>query len=117
MHDAVARSLTLLVMVGMVIQLAVIFYVLNGQHDGCERSKLDRGANAQGWRTAQTARLQTLAEEEDISYEETKRLLLIEQKPGEPHNLTAARQYEVTADGLEKRSRVSCPGDFLGGIL
>lgn len=55
------------VLIGMAVQILVISYVfvteyldrkdmVSGQRAGCERNKLDRKDNAEGWRIAQDAR-------------------------------------------------------------
>lgn len=68
-----------------------------GQLAGCERGKLDRAANAAGWRTAERARRAT----------------------GTPTDLAAADRYSAIAAGLEQRSRIDCarvfpdPGSFI----
>lgn len=57
---------------------------------GCERGKLDRAANAAGWRTAETAR----------------------RASGTPNDLIAAARYDRIASGLETRSRIDCAVAF-----
>lgn len=57
-------GLAKLILIGMCVQLLVILYVfyqsyegrvdvVTTQRAGCERAKLDRNANARGWRIAQ----------------------------------------------------------------
>ena len=57
-----------LILIVMVVQMVVIGYVfyssyisrsalVDYQRGGCERGKLDRSANARGWRIAESARL------------------------------------------------------------
>ena len=63
-----AFRLGALILMGMVIQLMVIGYVfytdykgreqtVEAARKGCERDKVTRAANAQGWRNAEAARL------------------------------------------------------------
>lgn len=61
--------------------------VVDSQRRGCERGKLDRAANAQGWRIAQQARLAD-------------------------GQVEVARQYARIAAGLEARSRIDCAAVF-----
>jgi hypothetical protein len=61
---------------------------------GCERNKLDRAANATGWRTAEV-RLQAQYERDP-----------------QPSDLKALRKYNRIATGLEKRSRINCAKQF-----
>lgn len=67
--------------------------IVDFQRRGCERGKLDRQANALGWRTAEAAR----------------------RADGQ---LVIADRYARIASGLERRSRVNCrdaypdPGAF-----
>lgn len=83
-----------LILIGMAVQLAVIFYVfistyqgrkdlVDSQRAGCGRGLLDRTANAQGWRIAEGARLA----EGDIG---------------------VAAKYNTIASGLEDRSHINC---------
>lgn len=58
----------------------------DSQVAGCERGKLDRSANATGWRAAERARRQT----------------------GTASDLIAAEQYARIAAGQEERSRLDC---------
>lgn len=66
-NNKALRYLAELVVIGMVVQLLVICYVgyssytarvdlIESQRAGCERGKLDRSVNAQGWRIAEKAR-------------------------------------------------------------
>lgn len=64
--------------------------LVHSQRRGCERSKLDRAANASGWRTAEHAR----------------------RASGTPDDLMAARRYAQIATGLEDRARVDCTRQF-----
>ena len=86
--------------------------LVDSQRNGCERGKLDRGANAEGWRTAQTARMNTLAKDLDISYKEVEILLQAVPQADDPPDLVAARRYDKIAAGLEKRSRINCAEAF-----
>jgi hypothetical protein len=61
---------------------------------GCERSKLDRNANAAGWRTAQ------------------RRLQSQYDRDPQPTDLRALRRYRRIAQGLERRARVECAVAF-----
>lgn len=90
----VSKSLAKLIMAGMLVQLAVIVYVayatsqwhdslVQSQRDGCERIKLDRVANARGWRIAEDARRATGDE-------------------------AVALRYGKLADSLEERSEINC---------
>lgn len=67
--------------------------VIDTQRLGCERSKLDRQANALGWRAAEEAR-RTAAQH----------------STGEARiaNAKAAEQYKAIADQLSARSRIDC---------
>lgn len=69
--------------------------IVNSQRAACRRGKLDRAANAAGWRTAEAARLAT----------------------GTPTDLIAAGKYGAIAEGLEQRSRVDCAAAFPGPSL
>lgn len=84
----------ILILIGMLVQLAVIGYVfyssyegrkdlVKSQRAGCERGKLDRSANGEGWRIAEGAR----------------------QASGD---YTVAAQYDIIAVGLEDRSKIIC---------
>jgi len=55
----------------------------NSQVAGCERGKLDRKANSEGWRIAEAAR----------------------RADGQ---FAVAAKYERIADGLEERARIDC---------
>jgi hypothetical protein len=57
---------------------------------GCERGKLDRAANAKGWRAAEAAR----------------------RRSGTASDLRTAKLYAGIASGLEMRSRVVCETAF-----
>lgn len=118
-----AGSIVKLIIAGMLMQLVLVGYVFGQAYDNrvevvdnqraaCERGKLDRGANAQGWRTAQVARTKTLAKEMDISFAEVSQLLLQDPKAGDSPDLTAARKYNAIAEGLETRARIDCTVAF-----
>lgn len=64
--------------------------LVGSQRSGCERGKLDRLANAEGWRAAETAR----------------------RASGTVNDLRAARKYQRIAEGLEDRARVKCDDVF-----
>lgn len=92
------RSLTQLILIGLVLQVSVVGYVfvtsysgrkalVASQRGGCERSKLDRLANAQGWRNAEKAR----------------------RADGQ---IALADEYARIAHGLEKRGRIVCSTVF-----
>lgn len=113
----------MLVLASFVLQLGGLSYVFYQSYQGrselvtdnraaCERGKLDRGANATGWRTAETARLTSTAELLDISYVEAKALEKHELTPDDPPDLVAARKYDKIAFGLEKRSKIDCANAF-----
>jgi hypothetical protein len=78
----------ILVMIVIVVSIWVSSYqgrvnLVDSQRQGCERGKLDRVANARGWRIAQEAR----------------------QREG---NIRIANAYADIAVGLENRSHVDC---------
>lgn len=96
--NRIANLFAKLVLVGMCIQLLVIGYVFiteyNGRTDvvtaarqGCERDKLDRKANARGWRIAEEAR----------------------RKEGQTK---VADDYAKIAGPMEKRSRINCKARY-----
>lgn len=116
-------SVVKLLIAGMVCFLLLVGYVffqayqgrtdlVNSQRAGCERAKLDRAANAEGWRTAQTARLRTLAETMHISFDAVKQVLKQKPSSGDLPDLVAARRYDSIAAGLEDRSRINCTEAF-----
>lgn len=88
------------------------FELVASQRAGCKRSKLDRRANALGWRTAQKARMESLAQDLDIPLKEVKVLIPQKAKAGDPPNLTAVRRYDKIAQGLEERSEINCAKAF-----
>lgn len=103
----------------MLLQLGVIGYVfyqsyagresvVDASRLGCERSKLDREANAIGWRTAETAREHSVAQELHISLKKVKQLVKTKRGVNDVPDLVAAREYDRIAKGLEVRSRISC---------
>lgn len=98
MNEKMIVRLAQLIVIGMLVQLAVICYVfysnyqgranvVQAQRAGCERSKLDRGANAEGWRNAQKARIAS-------------------------GDFAVARRYGEIALGLELRSKINCAKAF-----
>lgn len=69
--------------------------IRDAQVRGCERGKLDRRANARGWRTAERARRQT-AENPNVD-------------PRERRDAShAATTYQVISLELSRRSRIVC---------
>lgn len=64
--------------------------LVHSQRAGCERGKLDKRANARGWRAAEAARVAS----------------------GTPNDLKAAHKYAVIAYGLEQRARIPCSRAF-----
>lgn len=118
-----ARTIVRLVLACLVLQLVVVGYDIihnykerthqvSDNREACERGKKDRAANAEGWRTAETARLSTVAEQLDISFAQAKALEKHELTPDDPPDLIAARKYDKIAFGLEKRSKISCAQAF-----
>jgi hypothetical protein len=118
-----AQRVTRLVIGCMLLLLVVIAFVayssyasrldlVDAQRAGCERTKIDRVANAEGWRTAQTARMSTVAKEMGISVDEVKKLLDAKPKPGDLPDLVAARRYNKVASDLEGRSKLDCKVAF-----
>lgn len=98
-HEALAK----LVFIGMIVQLFVIGYVfysgyerrvdtVTAQRGGCERAKLDRAANASGWRIAEDAR----------------------RAAGQ---IEVADKYGALASDLEARSQVDCSVAFPDATL
>ncbi len=97
-NNATARKLTILILIGLFVQLGVIGYVyisgkvrdhnlVSSQRAGCERSKLDRLTNAEGWRIAQEAR----------------------KAEGQ---LDVAAKYDSIATRLEERGKIKCKEVF-----
>lgn len=82
--------------------------LVHSERVGCERGKKDRKANAIGWRAAEFARLDTLAQTLHISFKEAKARLDTKPTPREVPDLVAARQYAKIASGLERRGRIDC---------
>jgi len=93
-----ALEMVKLVIIGMLIQLGVMMFVwysdyhqrselVTAQRAACERSKLDREANAEGWRIAQVARKDT-------------------------GDFIVSARYAHIAFGLESRSRIVCADKF-----
>lgn len=112
-----------MILIGLCVNLAVIGYVfyqsyagreavVKATRNGCERGKRDRKANALGWRTAEMARINGVAQQLDITLFEAEKM--IKQKPerSDSTDLIAARNYDKIATGLERRSRISCPKAF-----
>lgn len=120
-HAVVA--LASLVVLGMVVQLGVIAYVKITDYqndketvqllrDRCEINKTDRRANAVGWRTAQVARMSTVAQNLGISMDEVEKRIEQKPQPSDSFDLVAARKYDRVAGGLERRSRINCAKAF-----
>lgn len=86
--------------------------LVNAQRASCARGKFDRRDNAKGWRTAEKARLSTLAEAQNVSYNTVKDLIVLDPKPDDPPDLVAARRYAHISASLESRSRISCTEAF-----
>lgn len=86
--------------------------LIASQRGGCQRAKLDRKDNALGWRTAQTARMETLAEKLDIPFKEVEHLIPQPARKDDPPDLTAIRRYNKLAQGLEDRSEINCAKAF-----
>lgn len=118
-----ASRLAKLAITFFLVILVVIAYVLwqsyegrvdlvNSTRSACERGKIDRSANASGWRTAEMARLVSAAEVLHISIDAAKQTLPQKPLPNDPEDLTAARRYSQIAAGLEERSRINCVHAF-----
>jgi hypothetical protein len=123
MTKEMGRHLVKLLIIGMVCFLTLIGYVLWQSYEGradlvtasrtaCERGKLDRGANAQGWRTAQVAREKSLAQALHISDRAVAQLVQADPSPNDPSDLMAARRYNRIANGLERRFQIDCKRAF-----
>jgi hypothetical protein len=89
-----AQKFTVLIMIGIAVDFGTVIYVgyanyqgrvalVDAQRKGCERGKLDREANATGWRTAQAARLAS-------------------------GQFAVAKKYGEIAAGQEARSKLDC---------
>lgn len=111
--------LATLIMIGFGVGLLVLGYVLyqsyagrvdlvKAQRTGCERGKLDRTANAEGWRAAEAARLASLSKQMHISIDDAWGLVAQPRQPNDPPDLIAAWKYDRIAHGLEVRSRIPC---------
>lgn len=97
-NEKMLFSLAKLIFLCMVVQLLVILYVgwssysgrqdlVESQRNGCNRGKMDRAANARGWRIAEAARR---AEGQEV----------------------VAEAYQNIAEGLEERARIDCIDAF-----
>jgi hypothetical protein len=86
--------MAILIIVGMIVQLVVIGYVfwssyegrkdlVTSQRLGCRRGRLDRNANAEGWRIAEAARSAS-------------------------GDYAVAARYDIIAVGLEERANINC---------
>lgn len=97
-RERVYLRVAVLQMVATLALVLVVFYTAaQGREDlrqsqlrGCERGKLDRSANALGWRTAEHAR----------------------RASGTPDDIKTANRYARIAGGLELRSRIDCARAF-----
>jgi len=96
--DDIAYKLAKLAMIILVINLFVLGYSIYSAHEarkdlvisqrgGCERGKLDRNSNAEGWRIASEAR----------------------RRDGQYH---VAQKYADIALGQENRGMISCENVF-----
>lgn len=111
-----------LLFVGVLISVTIAFAanavgqnrLASSQRAGCERGKVDRVDNADGWRTAQAARLASLAKETGLPVSVTPALTLTPRRVDESPDLTAARRYDRIAFSLERRSRINCVALFPG---
>lgn len=112
-----------MIIIGLIVNLGVIGYVfyqsyvgreavVKASRRGCDRSKLDREANAVGWRTAEVARIHGAARQLHIALDDAEALIPQKPWPGEPTDLSTARKYDQIAKGLEARSRISCSKAF-----
>lgn len=97
-NDNLLYNVAKLIVLGLVVNVFLVGYIFwtgyEGRRDlvasqraGCNRGKLDRGANAKGWRIAEGAR----------------------RADGE---IEVANKYNDIASGLEKRSRIVCSEAF-----
>ena len=96
--DSAAEKVVKLLLLVLVVLLCTIAYtffaayegrkdLVKSQRAGCERAKLDRAANASGWRNAEAARRRD-------------------------NDVDVANQYAEIADGLEERSKIDCATAF-----
>lgn len=124
--DKQTRNILLLgrlIVIGMIVQLMVIGYIfyanyegrvdlVQAQRRGCRRGKLDRIANADGWRAAENARVSTAAKTLHLFPDEV--MVIVRRKPrrGEIPDIKAARRFNRIADGLEKRAHIDCRKQF-----
>jgi len=108
-----------MILIGLAVNLAVVSYVFYQSYVGretvveasraaCVRSKLDRRAEAYGWRTAEQARLATLAKSMGVPLAQANKLIVLKPHHGDPPDLVAARKYAGIAVGLEERNRLTC---------
>lgn len=118
-----ARKLVRLIIGVFIVNLMVLSYVFYQSYKGredlvtnnraaCEPAKRDRAANALGWRTAEIARLQTTAEQLDISFGRAKAMEQNKPPMVGPPDLVAARRYNKIAFRLERRSKIDCSKVF-----
>lgn len=123
MNDETAYKVVKLILLAFIVLLFTMAYSAWNAYDGrrrlvesqqaaCERGKRDRGANALGWRTAQIARLNTVASRLKITYAAAEAQLYKKPKRNDISDLVAARTYEIISDGLEARSKIDCKRVF-----
>lgn len=123
MNDDIVHKLARLVVLCFVLLGCALAYsfvtgyqgrkdLVESQRAGCARGKLDRAANARGWRAAETARLSSLSRELDITYAAAEAMLVVKPHAVDHSDLVAARLYNDIAFGLEKRSRIDCLKEF-----
>jgi len=79
-------------------------HLVDSQRQGCERSKLDRAANAKGWGTAETSRRATADDRSNSDGERAAAAL-------------AADTYAQLKDELSERSRINCEVAFPAASL
>jgi hypothetical protein len=84
---------------GVVVSFATVSFAVQAQRTsraGCERAKLDRSAQADGWRTAERARWSSFA------------------RDGQVGDFAAAISYGLIVRSLESRtgSRLDCRAEY-----
>lgn len=123
MSEDTAYKVVKLILLSLIILLFVLGYsvysayegrkaLVDSQRAGCERGKLDRSANAEGWRAAQVARTNTLAKDMGTSVAAVEALFPQPPKIDDPPDLVAARKYNRISSGLESRSKIDCKTAF-----
>src|SRR5881398_2413360 len=86
--------------------------LVRAERGGCVRTEKNGIANAQGWRAAETARLDAYMHLEHFSERKAHRILFQKRKPTDPPDLVAAWKYDRIANGLEARSSIDCTKAF-----